>query len=207
MNPEFSQLNLLAAPFTKALLMLLISFGMTGFLVGLWILIRPESFLRVNRVLSKWYSTRKATKALMVPRHTERFVYRHHRPIGLAIIIGSLYVLFVLVSEYDRVKIIAKLFDSAYPTMDWLAPGLAIALGVCTLFALVIGGFLLVRPSLLKGFEAWANQWVSARRQTRFLDTMHVGPDQFLARWPRLVAVLLIMGSLYALFRLSVFIR
>lgn len=205
MSPDISQL--ITAPFTKGLLMLLISFGVTGLLVGVWILIWAESFLRVNRFFSQWYSTRKATKALMVPRRTERIVYRHHRPIGLAIIFGSVYVLFVLITEYDRVKVIAKLFDSTYPTMDWLAPGLAIALGVCTLFALVIGGFLLVRPSLLKGFEAWANRWVSARRVTKAMDTMHEGPDRLLARRPRLVAGLLILGSLYVLFRLSVFIR
>lgn len=209
MNPEFIQLNLLAAPFTKALLMLLISFGITGLLVGVWILVWPESFLRVNRFLSQWYSTRKATRILMVPHHTERFVYRHHRPIGLCIVIGSIYVLYTLAYRYDQEKITVLFFGAlgAYPPADWLVPGLAITVGICTLFALVIGGFLLIRPSLLKGFEAWANQWVSARRQTKFLDTMHMGADQFLARRPRLVAVLLILGSLYALFRLSVFIR
>lgn len=209
MIPETGLAVFLATPLTKALLMLTISFGVVGFLVGIWILIRPESFFRANQFFSQWYSTRKVTKPLMVPHRTERFVYHHHRSVGLMVLAGSIYVLYALFFQYDRDKITAAFFGGvySYPPAGWLVPGLAISLGVGAVFALVIGGFLLFRPSLLKGFEAWANQWVSARRVTKSLDAMHEGPDRFLVRRPRLVASLLILGSLYALIRLSVFVQ
>ena len=193
----------------KALLMVLIAGSVTGLLVGIWMLFRPESFINANRFLSQWYSMRKATKPLMVPHHTERFFYRHHRPTGLLIVAGSVYVLYALVSQYDRQNQIAAFFGGVRPSpmADVLVPGLALALGTGAVFALAVGAFLLVRPSLLKGFEAWANQWVSARRSTRFLDVMHTGPDRALMRRPRLLAVLLILGSLYALFWLGTYIQ
>lgn len=193
----------------KTLLMLLITGSVTGLIVGVWMLIRPESFLRANQFLSEWHSLRKATKPLMVSRRTERFVYRHHQPIGLLILAGSAYVLYALVYHYDRKKLSAAIFGDAYyaPLAEWLVPGLTLALGVGVLFAMGIGGFLLIRPSLLKGFEAWANRWVSLRRASRVLDEMHDGPDRFLVRWRPWVAALLILGSLYALLRLSTFLR
>ena len=129
--------------FAKTLLMLLITGSMTGLLVGIWMLIRPESFLRANQFFLQWYSLRKATKPLMVPHRTERFVYRHHRPIGLLVVAGSVYVLYLLFSQYDHQKVIAAFFGDAqlYPPAEWLVPGLALALGACTLFALIIGAF------------------------------------------------------------------
>ncbi len=194
---------------TKTLLMLLITGSMTGLIVGVWMLIRPESFLRANQFLSQWHSVRKATKPLMVARRTERFVYRHHRPVGLLILAGSAYVLYVLIYFYDQKRLSAAIFGDAYysPLAEWLVPGLTLALGVGVLFAMGIGGFLLIRPSLLKGFESWANRWVSLRRASRALDEMHEGPDRFLIRWRPWVAMALILGSLYALIRLSAFIR
>jgi hypothetical protein len=185
--------------------MLLITGSMAALIIGVWMLFRPESFLRANQFFSEWHSIRRATKPLMVPRHTERFVYRHHRPVGLLVLVGAVYVLYALVSEYDRHKIVAAFFGGAQPPppTEWLVPGLALVLGACALFALIVSAFLLIRPSLLKGFEAWANKWISARRVTKSLDTMHTGPDRLLLRYPRLLAGLLILGSLYALIRLG----
>jgi len=202
-------MDMVTALLIKTLLMLLITGSMTGLLVGVWMLVRPESFLRANRFLSQWHSMRKATKPLMVSRRTERFVYRHHRPVGLLILAGSAYVLYALVNNYDQKKLGAAMFGGGYysPLADWLVPGLAVSLGVGVLFAMGIGGFLLIRPSLLKGFEAWANRWVSPRRASRVLDEVHEGPDRFLIRWRPWVAVALIFGSSYALIRLSAFIR
>lgn len=174
--------------------------------IGIWILVRPETFLRANKFLSQWYTTRKITKPLMVPRRTERFVYRYHRVLGFFIVACALYVLYGVCYEYDKNSIITAFFGSEerYPPAAWLVPALAMMVGVGGLFALVVGGFLVVRPSLLKGFETWANRWVSARSATKFLDTMWFGPDQWVMRHPRVVAILLILGSAYALFRLIV---
>lgn len=193
----------------KALVMIAISGCTAGLAIGVWLAVSPESFVRTNEFFSQWYSLRKVTKPLMVPRASERFFYRHHRPLGLAIVLGSVYVLYTLVFHYQRNKIIATFFASSgrHATADWLVPAAALSLGLAAIFTLVIGGFLVIRPSLLKGFEAWANKWVSARRKLKFLDRMRTGPDRFVGRRPRLTAGLLILGSGYALFRLSTFIQ
>lgn len=189
----------------KLFVLFLLTGCVAGLMVGIWLLVGPQAFQRVNRFFSQWYTTRKATKPLMAPRFIERFVYRHHRAFGFFIVACALYVLYGVLFEYDKASIISVFFGPVdpYPPATWLVPAMATIVGFGGFFALVVGGFLAIRPSLLKGFEAWANRWVSARRATKFLDTMYFGPDQWVMRHPRSVGAVIALASIYALIRLS----
>jgi hypothetical protein len=71
---------------------------------------------------------------------------------------------------------------------------------------LIIGSIILIRPSLLKGVETWGNTWVSTRHTTRFLDTPHSGIDSLAACHPRLMGGFLLLGGLYVLGMLGIYL-
>jgi hypothetical protein len=66
--------------------------------------------------------------------------------------------------------------------------------------ALIVGLFFWLRPSLLRGMEDEANQWVSSRRATKVLDEPHIQVDRFVARHAQRVGWLLLLGSIYLFF-------
>ena len=88
------------------------------------------------------------------PRRVERFIYRHHRLFGGAIAAAALLLLvFMGVDPYRMVE-----------TNVWrFAPGAQatlIAVYGLIVFALIIGIYVGIRPSALKGVEALANRWI-----------------------------------------------
>lgn len=197
--------DILIGVLQKGLLMVLIGGAAGAFAVGIWMLIKPASFLRANAYLSKWISTRQAARPLTVPHKSESFVYRHHRLFGGAIIIGALYVLYFLTFQYDQRAILAAAGYRA-PAAAWVAQTFAITLALGCVFGLIVAVYLFIRPSALKDFEVWANRWITARRATKVFDVMRAGPDRWVTRYPRLFAWALVAISLYILVRLSVFV-
>jgi len=103
------------------------------------------------------------------------------------------------------------LFDKAY-ALQYLSSKvpailLDIPLDVLVLFllfgaavALMAGLFVWLRPSLLRGIEEGANQWVSSRRATKVLDVPHDQLERFVARHARQIGWLLLLGSIYLAF-------
>lgn len=82
------------------------------------------------------------------PRRIERFIYRHHRLFGSAIVVGALTVMGV-VWLFRKVW----LGGSGGSVTALLVRALIVAV-------FVIGIIVLVRPSALKGVEALANRWI-----------------------------------------------
>lgn len=87
------------------------------------------------------------------PRFVERFIYRHHRLFGSAIVAGALALLVVLGAGQSRLLGTVSLGGSGGGAAMLLVWALAVAV-------LVIGIVVLVRPSALKGVEALANRWI-----------------------------------------------
>ncbi len=85
-------------------------------------------------------------------RFVERFIYRHHRLFGSAIVAGALVLLALLGAGQARFGT-AWLGRSGGRDAVFLVWALAVA-------ALVIGIIVLVRPSALKGVETLANRWI-----------------------------------------------
>jgi hypothetical protein len=55
--------------------------------------------------------------------------------------------------------------------------------------------------------ERWADRSYSARQSSEKLDLMRYQPDEFVRARPRIVGVVVILGSLYALFGLGLLLR
>ena len=116
---------------------------------------RPASPLRrkLGEVLSESLS-----EACSRPWRVERFIYRHHRPFGSAIIAGALTLLYLLYRGHLQLTDMpAWQISIGLRTADLVAWILAIAV-------LLIGFAMLIRPSLLKGIEAVSNRWIPLPR-------------------------------------------
>jgi hypothetical protein len=175
-----------------------------GATLGLVLLLDSARALRWNERLSRWVSTREATQGLDRPRDIKRHVYRAHRVIGVLVVAGAAYCLDVLTFGF-RPGALARAFR------DLASPGaLEIAFETARLFliagniaALVAGIVLCLRPSLLKGFERWADRSYGSLAANAALDRMHFHPDRWVSRHPRLTGALVLAGSGFILFSLG----
>lgn len=101
-----------------------------------------------------WSPNCKPCQVLEHPRRVEWFIYRHHRLFGGAITAGAL-LLIMLLGIYRTRMVETSLWRSSVGAQLAL-----IAIWVLAAFALIIGAYILIRPSALKGFEAMANRWI-----------------------------------------------
>lgn len=112
------------------------------------------------------------------PRRIERFIYRHHRLCGSAIVAGALVLLALLGA--GQARLLSTVWLGGYGGRAAMLLVWALAAAV-----LVIGIIVLVRPSALKGIEALANRWIQ------------LFPATVLT--PRQIGVLLLAAGLFCL--------
>ncbi len=169
-------------------------------IIGVWMLIKPESVLRLNQYLSKWFGTEKLAVALDAPHSIELALYRRHRPVGVLVLAGGLYILYVMLFTFNKKAAGGDLSTGLDPHITaWLLDALGILLVLSSVLGLVIGFFLVVRPSVFKSIEEWGNKWYATERPLRVMEAMHLKPDEAMIRNYRIVAALVIAGSLYAI--------
>ncbi|MBI5429718.1 MAG: hypothetical protein HY938_04580 [Nitrosomonadales bacterium] len=175
--------------------------ALLGVLLGLILVFRPQLLERLNHVANRWVSTRYMNRWLDRSISIERWFYRNHRAAGLAIMLGATYILVYFGMLFDKAYMLQHL-SGKIP--DRMLDGLLDALVLCALmggmFALLAGLLIWLRPSLLRGMEKEANQWVSLRRATKILDVPHDQVDLFVARHAQRVGWLLLLGSIYLFF-------
>lgn len=72
--------------------------AVVALIVGLFLWLRPSLLRDVEEDANQWVSLRRATKVLDVPHHdqVDRFVERHAQKVGGLLLLGSLYLFFVL---------------------------------------------------------------------------------------------------------------
>lgn len=172
--------------------------------LGIWMLFRPEQVFRVNRFFNQWLSSRRFTRPLSrLVYRIERPVYRHHRVFGTALLAGAGYILYSLWFRYDKAAALGIFREYNPQVVVWLLDSTVFLLYLTSIVALAIAFCLVVRPSLLRGFEVWANRWFSTRHMEKSLEIMHMQPDEAARRHPRVTALLMVLGGLYVLVNLG----
>ena len=167
--------------------------------IGVWMLLKPESMLRLNQYLSRWFGTEKLAAALDAPHNIEGALYRRHRSVGVLVLAGGVYILFVMLFAFSK-KAGGDLGYGLNPQITaWLLDALGVLLILSSVLGLVIGFFLVVRPSVFKPIEEWGNRWYATEKSLRVMEAMHLKPDEAMIRNYRIVAALVIAGSLYVL--------
>jgi hypothetical protein len=186
----------------RALAIFLLIGALTGVVVSLLLIFKPNLIERVNSVANRWVSMRHVSQWADRTVSIERWCYRHHRPLGLFTLLGAGYMLVYFGLQFDRAAAVRSL--SVYlPNkllLDMLLQAMMLIALIGAAVALVTGLFMWLRPSSLKGVETTANQWVSSRRATKVTDVERGQIDAFAVHHARPVGWLLLVGSIYLFF-------
>lgn len=187
----------------RALVIFLLIGALSGVVVSLLLILKPALMERINGVANRWISMRPVSRLLDHSVSTEHWFYKHHRVMGMFIILGSGYILFYFGLLFDKPAALQHLARQI-PAMllGGLLDGLVFVFLFMATVALIAGFFICLRPSCLRSTEKEANLWLSTRRATRVLDVQHDQVDPFVARHARQVGALLLLGSVYLLFSL-----
>lgn len=186
----------------RALAIFLLIGALAGIAVSLMLLFKPRLMERANRVANHWISMRHISRAVDHSISIERWFYRHHRSMGLLVILGAAYILFYFGWQFDK-AIVQQSLASYLPNkmlLEALLEVMALFALVGAAVALCVGLAVLLRPSLLRGVEVESNQWLSSRRATKVLDVQHGQVDVFVRHHARSVGWLLLLGSIYLFF-------
>lgn len=192
----------------QSLAIFLLIAALLGILLGLLLTFKPDLMERINRVANRWISMRQIDRLLDRIISLEQWFYQYHRPLGILVILGAAYILVYFGVLFDKAIALQRL-TGYIPSvlLDGLLDALVLTSLIGAVAALFVGLLLWLRPSLLRGFEEEANQWISSRRAIKVLDVPHDQMNRFVARHARQIGYLLLLGSLYlffAMFRLLV---
>ena len=165
-------------------------------IAGVWLLLRPREAHRLTDEQSLYELIRWSRR----PYRVERYIYRHHRLAGGLMMGGALILLLGLwaPTPYPNLYQLAFTQENAFSTHLLLAlqsTGLILTVGA--LFAFAVGALIGLRPSLLKGFESWANQPVTLRMIVEGLRRLRHAPNHWTANHPRIIALLLLGIGIY----------
>lgn len=196
--------NFLSQIVQQTIFIFLLVGALFALVAGIILVSDSERAFRIGDRLNRWVSTRRAMRPLEEYHSISRPLYRMHRFVGVLICAGALYALVVLGTPYGEAAIMTSLSKIGPPRFaSWIAESLRIILLAGNIGALLFGLVFVVRPSALRGLEAWADRRISPREPTKTLERMHHAPDQFVRAHPRLVGGLLIAGSVYVLTNLG----
>ncbi len=186
----------------QSLVIFLVVGSFAGLLVGAVLVIAPQRLQHLSALLNRWVSTRQFDKGLERSFSVDPWFYRYRQASGVLILLGSLYVLYYFTVGLDRSVAIASLAkDFAYPTelVAALLDALVLFSLLGALCAVLVALFLLFRPSLLRGIEQGANQWLSMRRTLKPMEIARNNVDMYVLRYARQTGIFLLLGGLYTL--------
>ncbi|MCK9396329.1 MAG: hypothetical protein M0Q44_12150 [Methylobacter sp.] len=176
--------------------------SIVGILVGAAMLLKPEQLMRLNQQVSRWVCTEKIAAQLDCRRRIEPFVYRHHRLIGAAILIGAVFVLHTFLFRYN-LRVISTLIPENY---WWLSDALVTMLLIGGVLAALVGGIVLTKPSLLRDIETSANRWICTEHVSSWINSKHHFIERFFFRYHRFFGALIMTASLYVLVALRYYL-
>ena len=172
-----------------------------GVIVSLLLIFKPQLMERLNRVANRWLTARRLNQFLDRSISIERWFYRYHRPFGAVVMLGALYIVIYFGILFDKAYALQRLNWRVPPRlMDGLLDALVLSSLAGAVTAFMVGLFLWLRPSLLKGIEVDANQWISSRRAIKMLEVPRDQVELFVARHMQRVGWLILLGSSYLFF-------
>jgi hypothetical protein len=192
----------------SAVLFLMVG-SVAGLAAGALLLWQPQRLSALGAVLNSWVSTRNMDTVLERSVTLEPWFYRHHRIVGAITLLASAYVIYFFTLSHDggsTVRALAREFDWPAVVVSILLDALVLSLVLGALLAAFVSLYLMIRPSLLRGFEQGANRWLSLRRAMKPLEIPRQGVDELVFKHRRQAGILLVLGSLYTLAMLTLWL-
>lgn len=172
--------------------------GILFLLVGMALIIMPARFLNWGNSVNRWISTSSFFNALDKPRNHERFYYKHHRLFGGVVVVLAAVTVYQLAFHANLDTTTAAVQKLAVTVFGkWLVKICFYILIGLSVLALIAGGIIFIRPSLLKSLEAWGNQWVDTGAPLDRFNEVHEIPANILPGKPRLFGCFVFLGAIY----------
>ncbi|GAB5605274.1 hypothetical protein [Sideroxyarcus sp. TK5] len=176
--------------------------SVAGMVVGALLLFRRDRLQNISTLLDRWISTRRLDRALERRITLDPWCYRHRQATGTLILAGALYILYFFGVELERAETaagLARRFAYPQPLAEALLDAMVLSALLGALGAIVAALFILFRPSMMRGFEEGANQWLSLRKTLKPLEVPRDGLEVYVERHARQVGIFLMLGGLYTL--------
>lgn len=192
-----------------AFLLFLMAGSIAGLFAGASLVLRPAWLMHVSRRANRWIATRQLAGMLEQVIKVDRWFYRHHQASGTLLLTGAIFLIYFFTARFDKLRILVGLSNAfVIPPIltEVLLDSAVLSILLGAAFALIISLFLLIRPSMLRGFEQGANQWISLRRALKPFEISRVGVDEYVFQNVQMAGVLLLFGSLYTLAGLTIWL-
>lgn len=193
--------NLIDVILWQSLANFLLVGALAGAVLGLLLIFRPRFVRHVNRIASRWISTRRMSRLIDRSIDIEGWLFQRHRPLGILAVLGAGYMLVYFGLLFDKAAALQHWAGSLPASLlGGLLDAMVLAALVGAVVALVVGLFYWLRPSLLRGVEEQVDQWITTRHASKVLDATHDQVERFVAGHARQVGWLLLLGSIYLFF-------
>ena len=192
-----------------ALLLFLMAGSIAGLFAGASLVLRPAWLLQASKRVNRWVAMRQVAGILERVVKVDRWFYRYHQASGTLLLAGAIFLIYFFSARFDKLRVFIGLSRSfALPPalIEVLLDSAVFSILLGAAFALIVSLFLLIRPSMLRGFEQGANQWISLRRALKPFEISRVGVDEYVFRNVQMAGVLLLFGSLYTLAGLTIWL-
>lgn len=197
MNNLFTQTELL-----HSLVLFLMLGSVVGLLMGVLMLWHPRWLACINNVANHWVSTRQMGRSLDKSVSIDHWFYRYGKLSGVLLIAGAIYIVYMFCVQLSRTDLLATVARLHLLSPAWQEPVtdmLAFVFIAGAILALIVGLFLLFRPSLLRDLELGANQRVPVRQTLKSVEIQYNQLDKFIFCHIKVAGVLLMSSSLYVL--------
>lgn len=192
----------------SAIIFLIIG-GVAGMTVGAMLLFSQGRLKLVCGFLNRWVSTRRMDQSLEKRISLDPWFYRHSQLTGMLILSGALFILYFFSFAVDRAQMVVGLAHRlSYPQSmsEALLDALVLIAMLGALGAVLTALFILFRPSLLRGFEGKANQWLSLRKSLKPLEVPRDNLDRYVEQHAKQFGVFMMLGGLYTLVLLLIWL-
>lgn len=168
-------------------------FGIVGFAVGIGLVLNHERMHRFFEVMNQWVSMRRSTKWLAVPRYSGLPLQQYRHVAGTTIILAAVVSTGLLSTRGYAQGAISSV---PFSMMSWVLESLRWFLICGGVFAVVVGVMLMFFPGAFRALELRANSWYSFRNHSLGVDSMHMGLDRWVERYPRSLGLVIAVGAL-----------
>lgn len=166
--------------------------------VGLGFMLVPEKIFKIANKMNRWIATDGFFNKINAPVYKERFFYRHHQVFGILVLLASIICLYMLTFYTGVENITVNLVKLAGSEFEkWLFIVLYYLLIAAIILAFLFSLIMVIRPSLLKSFEAWGNRWIDTDGPLKVLDRKKDLPDRILPGNPRIFGFFVTLAAIY----------
>ena len=198
---------ILASIIQESVLLLLIIGSIVALLLGLLLILSPQQANALSQRYNHWVSLRRPTKSLEIPHESDHYLYRHHRVMGLFILISSSYILYQFAFNYDQTMIVHALSNHFGNTtiVEWLLEATLWFILPISGVLILFGAMMALKPSAIKNIEMHSNRWISTRKITQPLEKQNKSLDRWVEHQPRRFGLILTLAASYNLTILVMF--